>query len=137
MYINNQQVYNSNGLYAHKSYISNNFQGAISENKGVLHSEGYDYEKIPDEIMEALLSEPFFTRRMKTLSRPDGFMLYVKLGVDFFSISELLYPKMKIRLRLIRARPNFYMISDNPNVSLGFVDCSLYTRRIALKDDYH
>ena len=44
---------------------------------------------------------------------------------------------MKIRLRLIRARPNFYMISDNPNVSLGIVDCSLYTGRIALKDDYH
>ena len=44
---------------------------------------------------------------------------------------------MKIRLGLIRARPNFYMISDNPNVSLGIVDCSLYTRRIGLKDDYH
>ena len=29
------------------------------------------------------------------------------------------------------------MISDNPNVSLGILDCSLYTRRIALKDDYH
>ena len=29
------------------------------------------------------------------------------------------------------------MISDNPNVSLGIVDCSLYTRRIALKADYH
>ena len=29
------------------------------------------------------------------------------------------------------------MISDNPNVSLGIVDCSLYTRCIALKDDYH
>ena len=29
------------------------------------------------------------------------------------------------------------MISDNPNVSLGIVDCSLYVRRIALKDDYH
>ena len=40
---------------------------------------------------------------------------------------------MKVRLRLIRARPNFYMVSDNPNVSLGIVDCSLYTRRIALK----
>ena len=26
------------------------------------------------------------------------------------------------------------MISDNPNVS---ADCSLYTRRIALKDDFH
>ena len=59
------------------------------------------------------------------------------IGVDFFSISELLYTKMKIRLRLIRARPNFYVISENPNVSLGIVDCSLYTHRIALKDDYH
>ena len=137
MYIKNHQIYNSNGLYAHKSYISNNFKGDISEYKGVLHCEGYDYEELPDEIMEALLSEPFFTRRMKMLSRPDGFMLYGKLGADFFSTSELLNPNMKKRLRLIRARPNFYMISDNPNVSLGTVDCSLYTRRIALKDDYH
>ena len=137
VYINNQQIYNSNGLYAHKSYISNNFEGAISEYKGVLHCEGYDYEEFLDEIMEAPLSEPFFTRRMKMLSRPDGFMLYGKLGLTFFSTFELLYPNMKVRLRLIRARPNFYMISDNPNVSLGIVDCSLYTRRIALKDDYH
>ena len=44
---------------------------------------------------------------------------------------------MQVSLRLIRARPNFYLISGNPNVSLGIVDCSLYTRRIALKDDYH
>ena len=137
VYINNQQIYNSNGLYAHKSYISNNFKGAIFEYKGVLHCEGYDYEELLDEIMEAPLPEPFFTRRMKKLSRPDGFMLYGKLGVDFFSTSELLYPNMKIRLRLIRATPNFYPISDNPNISLGIVDCSLCTRRIALKDDYH
>ena len=68
--------------------------------------------------------------------RPDGFMLYGELGVDFFSNFELLYPK-KIRLRLIRARPNFYMISDNLNVSLGIGGCSIYTPRIALKDDYH
>ena len=137
VYINNQEIYNSNGLYAHKSNISNNFKGAISEYKGVLHCEGYDYEEFPDEILESPLSEPFFTRRRKMLSRPDGFMLYGKLGVDFFSTSELLYPNMKVRLRLIRARPNFYVISDNSNVSLGIVDCSLYTRRIALKDDYH
>ena len=89
VYINNQQIYNSNGLYAHKLYISNNFKGAISENKGVLHCEGYDYEEFLDEIMEAPLSEPFFTSRMKMLSRPDSFMLYGKLGVYFFSTSEL------------------------------------------------
>ena len=137
VYINNQQIYNSNGLYAQKPFISNNFKGAISEYKGVLHCEGYDFEDFPDEIMEAPLSEPFLTRRMKMHSRPDGFMLYGKLSVEFISTSELLYPNMKNRLRLIRARPNFHMISDNPNVSLGIVDCSVYTRRIALKKDYH
>ena len=64
-------------------------------------------------------------------------MLYGKLGIEFFSTSELLYPNMKSRLRLIRARPNFYMNSDNSNMSLGIVDYSFYTRRIALKDDFH
>ena len=135
VYIINQQIYNSNGLYAHKSYISNNFKAAISEYKGNLHCEGYDYQQDPEDISNSLL-DPFLTRRMKLLSRPDGFMLYGKLGIDFFSTSEVLYPNMKITLRLIRARPDFYMISDNPNVSLGIVDCSFYTRRIALRDDY-
>ena len=137
VYINNQQIYNSNGLYAHRSYISNNFKAAISEYKGVLHCEGYDYEQDPEDVSNPL-PDPVFTRRMNLLSRPDdGFMLYGKLEIDFFSTSELLYPIMKFRLRVIRAGPNFYMISDNPNVSLGIVDCSLYTRRIALKDDHH
>ena len=90
VYINNQQVYNSNGLYGHKSYVSNNFRGAISEYKGNLHCGGYDYEEFPDEIMQAFLSETFFTRRMTRLSRSDGFMVCGKVGVDFFSTSELL-----------------------------------------------
>ncbi len=136
VYINNQQASHSNGLYAHKSYISSNFRAAISECKGVLHCEGYDYEQNPEDISNPLL-DPFFTRRMKLLSRLDGLVLYGKLGIDFFSTSELLYPNMKIRLQLIRGRPNFYLISDNPNVSLGILDCFLNTRRFALKDDYH
>ena len=107
VYINNQQIYNSNGLYARKSYTSNNFKRAICEYKGVLHCEGYDYEEFADEIMEAPLSEPFFTRRMIMLSRPDGFMLYGKLWVDFFSTSDFLYPTFKTRLPLIRVRVNF------------------------------
>ena len=137
VYINNQRICNSKELYSHKSYISKNFKGVISDYRRVLLCEGFDYEEVPDEIMEALLSEPFFTRIKKLLSKPNGFMLYGKLSGDFFSCSEMLHPNMKNRLRLIRARPNFYMISDNPNVNLGIVDCSLYTRRIALKDDYH
>ena len=62
VYINNQQIYNSNGLYAHKSYTSNNFKGATSGYNGVLHCEGYGYEQFSDETMEAPLPEPFSTR---------------------------------------------------------------------------
>ena len=61
-------------------------------------------------------------------TRPDGFMLYGRC---------LLYPNMKVSIRLIKARPTFYMISENRNVSLGIVDCSLYNRCITLKDNYH
>ena len=132
LYINNHQIYNSNGLYAHKSHISNNFKNKLSDYEGVLHCEGYDYEEDPENLVEG----PFFTRRMKLYSRPDGFMLNGKLGFDFLTTSELLYPNVKVRIRLYRARPNFYLIIENPNVSLCIVDCSLYTRRFMLKEDY-
>ena len=48
----------------------------------------------------------------------------------------MLYRNLKNIFRLIRARPIFYMNSDNPNVSLGIVDCSLYTRCIALNSEH-
>ena len=132
LYINNHQIYNSNGLYAHKPHISNNFKSTLADYMGVLHCEGYEYEDDPENLVEG----PFFTRRMKFYSRPDGFMFYGKLGIGFLITSELLYPSMKARIRLIPARPNFYMIGENPNVCLGLVDCSLYTRRVVLKEDY-
>ena len=50
VHINNQQIYNSNGLYAYKFYISNIFKAAISEYKGVLHCEGYDYEQDLEDV---------------------------------------------------------------------------------------
>ena len=74
VYINNQQTYISIGIYAHKSYISNNFKAAISEYKGVLQCEGYDYEQDP-KVISNPQPDPFFTRRMNLLSRPNGFML--------------------------------------------------------------
>ena len=63
-------------------------------------------------------------------------MMYGKLGIDIYSTSELLVPNMKFMLCLTTVRPNFYRVSDNPNFSLASVDCLLYTRRNALKDDY-
>ena len=132
LYINNHLIYIFNGLYAHKSHSFNNFGTTMTDYKGVLHYEWYDNEEDP----ENLLKEPFFTRRMKLYSRPDGFMLYDKLGIAFLRTLEILYSKMKVRNRQFRARPDFYLISENPIVTLSFMDCSLHTRRVMLKEDY-
>ena len=125
--------YGTNGLYARNFYFSNNFNGAILEWKGVSLCDRYAYEEFFDENMDAFLSEPFFTRRMKLPADQITSCCTVKWGLT----SELLYPDMKLRRRLIIARHFFYMISDNPNVSFAIVDCSLYSRRFALKDEYH
>ena len=51
-YIKNHQKYNSNGLYAHKFHISNNFKSTMTYYKGVLHCERYDYEENPQNLLE-------------------------------------------------------------------------------------
>ena len=70
-------------------------------------------------------------------SRPDGFMLYCVLGVDFFSTSERPSPNSKVRLGLVRDAHNFHMISGNNNVSIEGVDCTLYNQRVDPRTEYH
>ena len=87
--------------------------------QGSLALRGYDNENFSVEVLEALLSEPFVTRGIKTLIRRFrryGFFMYGISGVDVFPTSELLYPTMNITLRLIIAMFIFYMICDTPNV---------------------
>ena len=117
LYFNNHQIWNSNGLYPHRSHISNKFTSTSTDDKGVVHCEGHDDEEYPANLNKG----QFFTRRMKLYSRPEGFMLYGKLGIEFFTTSGLLYPNMKVRISLIKARPKFYMVGENSNVSLGIV----------------
>ena len=112
--------------------MSNNFKRTLTEYRVVLHCEGNDFEENPETLLEG----PFFTKRIGLYSRPGGFILYGKLVIDFFTKSKLLYPNSKVRIKLIRARPYFYMTKENPKVSLGFVICFLYIRRVMFKEDY-
>ena len=75
VYIEGQQVYTSKGLHVHKVYNFNIFKEAISENEGVLHCEGYDYEEFPDENMEAFLFETKFFLKGDWKCLVVGFML--------------------------------------------------------------
>ena len=97
VYIKNQQICNSNGLYAHKSYISNNFKGAISEYKGVLHCQGYDYEEFPDEIMEAPLCLNLLSKgEWKCLADPMASCGVVNWGLTFSPLPNCYIQKWKL-----------------------------------------
>ena len=65
------------------------------------------------------------------------YSLYGRPANDLFTCEKILIPKTKNRNKLIRSRPNFYMQSDNPNVSLKTVDCSQFTRAILLDEPNH
>ena len=101
-------------------------------NKGILACHGYSLEEYPD----AFDMHPF-TYRANFLGAELAFSLYGRLAIDLFTCEKLLLPKTKVRIKLIRARPNFYMLSDNPNVSLKIVDCSLFTRTILVAEPNH
>ena len=59
-------------------------------------------------------------------------------GYEFEKECEkLLLPNTKVRLKLIRARPNFYMTFYNPHVSVKVFDCSLITRNVVVNEVYH
>ena len=49
VYLNNQQVYKSNGLYGHKALISNEFNVSTKKNEGILACHGYEFEKDPSD----------------------------------------------------------------------------------------
>ena len=101
-------------------------------NKGILTCHLYSFEEYP----EAFDMYPF-TDRATSLGSGITFSLYGRLAIDLLTCEKLILPKTKVRIKLIRARPNFYMLSDNPNVSLKIVDCSLFTKRILVAEPNH
>ena len=132
VYFNNTMVYNANGLYPHKAQISNEFNSSAVSKKGILACHRYSFEEYPDEFD----MHPF-TDRANSLGTGITFSFYGRLAIDLFTCEKLLLPNTKVRIKLSRARPNFYMLSDNPNVSLKIVDCSLFTRRILVAEHNH
>ena len=78
-----------------------------------------------------------FTDRAKSLGTVITLSLYGRLGIDLFTCEKLLLPNTKFRIKLIRARPNFYLLSHNPNVSLKDVDCSLFPTKILVAEPNH
>ena len=79
LYLNNQQVHNSNGLYGHKVLISNEFNASPLNNEGSLPCHGYEFEKDPTDYEK----NPFVDREEELLLK-DAVTLFGKLAIDLF-----------------------------------------------------
>ena len=112
VYFNNTQVYNSNGLYAHKAYISNEISHTKGVKDGIIFYQGYQYEPNPDAFNE----EPILSRKeIVEGSKPLAF--FGKLAIDVFTCDKYLLPGTKVRVRLIRSEPNFVMLNESNKAS--------------------
>ena len=128
VFFNNEQVYTSNGLYPHKAFVSNEFSGTKGTKESISFCQGYDYEKDPSAFGEEL----FVTRKGK---KSDTVAFYGKLCVDIFTCDKFLLPNVNVRLRLVRSRPIFYLISQqNKNFIGKILEATLFVRQVAVED---
>ena len=135
VYFNNEQLFSSNGFYAHKAFISKKFSNTEGTESYTWACQDYRYEKETASFGD----EPFRSRKAKM---NEEFFFYGMLGIDVFTYDKFLLPDVKIRLRLVRSRPNFYSITNqNINFSCSILQASLFTRQVINEDriftDFH
>ena len=80
-YLNNRQVYNSNGLYEHEVLISKEFNASTKINEGILACHSYEFEKEPSDFEKST----FIDREEEVLLK-NGTTYNGKLAIDFFQI---------------------------------------------------
>ena len=126
---NNEQVYSSNGLYAQKSFLSNEFSGTQGTKDSISVCQVYLYEEQPNDDDEA------FKERKKTGTQEET-NCYGRLQADIFTSYKLLLPNVNARVKLIRSRPSFYLISDLDNVQAIIIEASIFTTQVAVEESY-
>ena len=120
-FINNTTAYNANRLNPRKARISHE---ETLLNKGKLACHGYSYKKVP-EVFDIYP----FTDKANSLETGKTFSFYGRVAIDLFTWEKMLLPKTKVAFAIIRARPGFYILSDNPIIGLKNFDCSPLTRK--------
>ena len=125
-------AYNANGLYFHKTQISNEFNLSAVGNKGILACHGDSFDKNPGAFDMYPLTD-----RTNSLGSAIHFSLYGRLAINLFTGEILLLPKTKVWFKIIPARPNFDILSGNSNVSLKIFVCSLFTGKFLVAEPNH
>ena len=110
VYFNNEQLYSSNGFYAQKSFLSNEFSATQGTKDSISVCQGYLNQEQPNYV-----DDEAFKERKKTGTQEE-INCYGRLHADIFTCDRLLLPNVNVRFKLIRSRLSFYLISDLDDV---------------------
>lgn len=111
---NNEQVYTSNGLFAHKCFIETEMSTTVGA-KEVLAAQGYTYEQEPnDRTKSAFVSRKALTKKSTVL------WLQGDIGCEVFKTDQLLLPNVAVRIRLVRASPHFCLLGPDDTNPSGY-----------------
>ena len=105
VYIKVQQTYKSDRLDVHKYHASKCFRQAVCGDKEVFQFNVFNYEKFFVENIDAILTEPS-QGSWKRLKYPIT-LCCIETRRWCQITSDMLYPKTKVRIQLIRARCYF------------------------------
>ena len=92
--------------------------------------QDYVYEEQPNDV-----DDEAFKERKKTGTQEE-INCYGRLHADIFTCDKLLLPIVNVRIKLIRSRPSFYLISDLDNVQARTIEASIFTRQVAVEESY-
>ena len=73
VYLNNEQVHTSNGLYPHKAFLSNELSGTKGKKEAITIGQGYTYEANPnDKTRQVFFDQKSLNPKKSIFSKTTG-----------------------------------------------------------------
>lgn len=136
VFVNQQSISESNGLYAHKAYVETEWSYSAGSKNTFIATQGYGHVSNPNEYAShTKAGRMTATRKSQTLN------LYGPLAIDFFANGSLILPGMKMRIKLVRSSPKFVLFAngDSANETYNVVieKAALIVEKKILRESSH
>ena len=129
-------IYSANANYPHKAYIETELSHTEACKNTWLITQGYNYEKEPSTADNAAM----VARRA---ANADGAWndFYGRLAVDFFNTDKFLLPGVTLRIKLVRASPEFAVVvlppdkvTPNSKYRINITEASLFVHKVEVSE---
>lgn len=133
--INNQEVYDSNSLYAYKAYLDTELSFGREAKSSWLQSSGYFLD---ESLNQNDVQGAGFVARKELFSGSRVVELVSRLNCDLFNQPKLMIPHVEIDIELTPNSDNFLVhapgVLDADRYVVEIVDCRLMVKALEIMD---